>query len=132
MSWSRFFVIVLSVGVGATCSDDPSGVEPVIDCGPEVTSVRVTVSQGLTPSIDWAPRCRVALLLIEEGAHDTWSLSGDEDQNDVGPPVTYGVAPPGLRGGILEPLLAGHTYEVILWHVGNQSERILAIHEFTR
>src|SRR5262245_1849073 len=121
MSWTRFLVVVLSVGVGATCGDDPSGVGPV-DCGPEVTSISVTVSAGLTPRIDWSPRCRVALLLIEEGAHDVWSLRGDEDQNDVSPPVRYGVTPPGLIGGILEPLLAGHTYEVILWHVSNPIE----------
>ena len=33
--------------------------------------------------------------------------------------------------GTAEPLVAGHTYEVILWHAG-ASDRLLAVHEFSR
>lgn len=90
------------------------------------------LASGLTPTIDWSPRCRVGLLLIEEEAHDMWSLRGRDDQNDVAPPITYGVAPNGLTGGAAEPLLSGHTYEVVLWHVGPDADRLLAVHEFSR
>lgn len=135
MTAARTFALVLGAALLAACDSDPSGIggdDPVIDCGPEVTSLAVTVSAGLTPVIDWSPRCRVTLLLIEEDAHDMWSLRGREDHNDVAPPITYGVAPNGLTGGTAEPLLAGRTYEVVLWHVGPDTERLLAVHEFTR
>lgn len=131
MPWTRILVIRR----GTTCSNDPSGVGnagPVVDCGPEVTSVRATVSAGLPPSFDWSPRYRVTLLLIEDGNHDTWSLRGDEDQNDVAPPVTYGVVPPGLLGGTPGTSSRRPYVRGILWHAVNQSERILALHEFTR
>lgn len=135
MTATRTLALVLGAGLLAACDADPSGIgrdEPVIDCGPDVTSVAVTVSGGLTPGIDWSPRCRVSLLLIEEEAHDMWSLRGGEEENRVAPPITYGVTPNGLSGGPAEPLVSGHTYEVILWHVGPNTERLLAVHEFTR
>jgi hypothetical protein len=134
MTATRTLFLLLGAGLLAACDSDPVGTVdngPVIDCGPEVTSVNVTVSAGLTPTIDWSPRCRVTLLLIEEGAHDVWSPRGREDHNDVAPPITYGITPSGLTGGPAEPLVAGHTYEVILWHAG-ESDRVLGIHEFSR
>ena len=135
MSTNRFLALAVVAALLAVCEDDPAGVrqdEQGVDCGDEVASVAVTVSGGANPVIDWSPRCRVTLLLMEEGAHDVWSLRGDEGENDVEPPVTYDVVPQGLTGPEAEPLLTGHTYEVILWHAGTEGERILAVHEFVR
>jgi hypothetical protein len=135
MSSNRLLLLAVAAALLAGCDDDPAGVrenDEVVDCGDDVASVEITVSGGASPVIDWSPRCRVTLLLVEEGAHDIWSLRGDEDANDVEPPVTYGVAPQGLTGAEAEPLRAGHTYEIILWHTGAQSARILTLHEFVR
>ena len=98
------------------CGDDATGAnDDPIDCGPEVTQVDVAVTTTSSDVVfDWSPRCRVAILIVEEGAGDVW-LIGDEDANVVEPPVTYGEAPAGLEIYPAEPLVAGTEYDVTLW-----------------
>jgi hypothetical protein len=74
---------------------------------------------------DWAPDCAVAFLLIEEEASDRWGIiapglsnSSTESANIISPSVTYGVVPPGTDEITPpEPLIAGRTYELLLWKI---------------
>ncbi len=70
-------------------------------------------------------RGKLALVLVEEDASDQWLLGSPEDAwdspargNIIRPPLTYGQAVAGTESG--DPpatLIAGRTYEVILWRV---------------
>jgi hypothetical protein len=132
-----------------SCSDgtDPKGA----NCPAETGSVQVTVTSGANPVFDWQPRCAVALLLIEEEASDQWVISGEdlsstttESANRILPPITYGQVPSGIfEESPPETLVAGRTYEVILWKIvpaGStvqcqqrfENACLLAVHPFQR
>lgn len=115
------------------CGDDATEPQP---CAPEVTSVDATISTGSTVTFDWSPACAVALLLVEEGFSDRWSVSDpDMDENTIRPPVTYGVVPAGAtESEAAAELEAGVTYELILWRIDPETggEILLAVEEFTR
>jgi hypothetical protein len=128
------------------CSDSPTQPAACATAG----SVNVTVTTGATLSFDWSPRCAVALVLVEADASDQWSLSvpdldetATESSNLITPPVLYGESRAGLESSEATPLVAGLTYEVILWkfvapnstvqcqeRFGNAC--LLAVKEFTR
>jgi hypothetical protein len=149
-SHSRQLVALAALLSLVGCSDDPSQPEPVV-CDPELTSVTANVSSGLSPVFDWDPACPVALVLVEEQAHDKWWVMSDETTwddpataNVIWPPVTFGVAPEGLiEIPQTEPLEPNTTYELILWSIlpaGSEAECemrwgdacLLAVYPFRR
>lgn len=108
----------------AACGD--GGSAPKTTCSTETGTVNATATvTGANVVFDWEPRCPVALLLIEEEADDMWVISAPnlsntstEAANIIVPPVAYGPVPPGAEQ--VEPaatLIAGHSYELILWKV---------------
>ena len=114
------------------CDGDPSAPSgDPIDCGADVSAVDVSVSTGSSLVFDWSPRCRVALLLVEEGPSDRWAL-GDAESNLVGPPVTYGVVPDGIEGDAAQSLTDGTEYDLVVWIVDGASARLVANHQFLR
>jgi hypothetical protein len=122
MSHRRFsFALALGAIVSLACSD---GAGPG-DCKANTGTVDVTVTTGATVTVDWQPRCAVALLLVEQESSDQWAIAGpgfDETSttaaNVIVPTVTYGQVPAGAEE--LQPpetLIAGTTYEVVLWRL---------------
>lgn len=116
--------IALGWLVAQGCSKDST--EPdAAPCTAGTGSVTAMVTVGTSVKFDWTPRCAVAMVLIEEDASDRWSVATLEDSwtsadagNKILPPVTYGQTPAGTEIG--EPpatLVAGRTYELILWRV---------------
>jgi hypothetical protein len=108
--------------IGAACSDSTSPRD--VACDPETTSVSATVTVGASVVFDWSPACPVALLLVEDGASDTWLISVPDDAfdspqgNRIRPKVTYGQVPQGIIDTIAPTaLVQGRTYELILWRV---------------
>ena len=133
------------------CGDATGPKDDVEPCTDETGSVEVTVTAGMTPTFDWNPQCAVAMLLIEEDAHDMWGVTTDdtlwddpETANLITPPVTYGTAPSGTETfQEPTPLATGHTYEVVLWRVVAESSTVscqqrfenlclMAVHLFSR
>jgi len=127
------FVSLIAVLVAA-CDDDPSdpNPEPAVDCSAEVTEVEAHIDVDDDAVVfDWSPRCRVALLGVEEGASDRWWI-GDEEQNTIEPPVTYGVTPDGVPGEDPLPLEPGVVYELILWIATDDGPYLATVAEFER
>ena len=130
---ARRFWAVLTLAAGSLgCSDEVTGPEEA-SCLPETASVEGKVTVGASVVFDWSPRCPVALVLIEEGAHDKWLVSTGS-ANAITPPVTYGQVPAGATDSYgPEPLVAGQTYELILWRMmPDGSSALLTVKEFTR
>src|SRR5688572_26515771 len=110
--------LVAGCDSNSTAPDEPA-------CLPGTDSIVGTVTVGASVVFDWSPRCAVSLLLVERGAHDMWSIvppatgiNSPETRNLIMPPVTYGQVPAGIistHGP--EPLVAGVSYELILWRV---------------
>ena len=113
------FALALGAFVSLACSD---GTGPG-DCKANTGSVNVTVTSGATVTFEWQPRCAVALVLVEQDASDQWAISApgfDETAttaaNVILPPITYGQTPAGAEEfQPPETLVAGTTYEVVLW-----------------
>ena len=115
------FTLTLCV---AGCGDDSTG--PAAEaCTPETTTVTATVTTGQTVVFDWEPACPIAMLLVEDDASDMWGIGTDEeswgdpsDANQIAPPVTYGVTPPGAIA-FEEPLNleANVPYDLALWRI---------------
>ena len=118
--------VAISLGwlVAQGCSKDSTGPDSA-PCTAETGSVTATVTVGTSVRFDWTPRCSVAMVLVEEDASDRWLVSSPEDSwtsadaaNKILPPLTYGQTPAGTEIG--EPpatLVAGRTYELILWRM---------------
>ena len=113
--------LALGAIVSLACSE---GTGPG-DCSANTGSVNVTVTTGATVTFDWQPRCAVALLLVEQEASDQWAISApnfDETAttaaNVILPPITYAQVPAGAEEvQAPETLMAGTTYEVVLWKI---------------
>lgn len=85
------------------------------------SAVAVSVSQGIQPSFNWEPACPVQSLVVRLPGPGAviWATIASSQDNSIAPSVTYGVFPPGaaLTANILLPLVAGTTYEVVLYRV---------------
>jgi hypothetical protein len=86
-------------------------------------NVTVTVSSGITPTIDWTPSCPVNRVTVDvvNGAPGSiatvWDISSSSGV--FGPPLTYGVAPAEADGQDAPvALVPGRTYQVIVYYVG--------------
>jgi len=87
--------------------------------------VTITVSSGPTPTFTWTPACGVIGLLVEEEASDMWFISAT-GSGTIGSGVKYGTVPPGATEETPPlTLLAGRTYEVILFR-GTQDDGVIA------
>lgn len=119
--------------LAGACGDDDT-TQPVA-CTDDVTEVDATIRTGADVVFDWSPSCAVALLLVEEGASDRWSIGApDGESNVVIPPVTYGAVPAGAEEtNPAVPLQPGVTYELVLWRLdpATGAERLLTVQEFT-
>ena len=144
----RVFLAFLVFG-SVACGDDGQGPEPIA-CTDDTGSVEVTVTTGASVQFDWEPACAVAALIVEQEASDRWLIgtaSGlgtlilELSENLITPPVTYGVTPSGVDE--IQPpetLVAGVTYELILWRVFPENSTAdcqvdacsVAVHEFVR
>jgi len=138
---------ILAAAATLSCSDSsaPRG------CAANTGSVNASVTASPTAVVfDWTPQCAVAMVLVEEDASDMWvvaapnlSSTSTESSNIILPPVTYGVAPSGTDADPPQTLIAGHTYDLVLWRVlssgatANCQQRngnacLLAVKTFTR
>lgn len=108
------------------CSDTAS---PNRD--PCTGDVTISVSSGTTPTFTWSPACGVLAVLVEEDASDIWIISATGN-GTIGSGVKYGTVPSGAEEGTAPvALLAGHTYEVILFR-GTEDDAVIAgIQAFT-
>jgi hypothetical protein len=110
----------LSVPAGTVAPSDTT-------CGPNVTSVRITVSSETTPRITWEPKCSVAVLIVEvdSSGSDQWGITTPQSTwaipdsaNRILPPVGYG---DGVAGADTREraknLIVGTRYEVVLWRI---------------
>ena len=149
MRASRCLVVPAGLILVAACGDEPI-TDVDLSCSDDTGSVTVTVSgPASTPQLDWSPPCPVALLLVERGASDTWSIATDETTWDdpaaanlITPPITYGVAPASAADEYgPDPLVIGQPHEAILWRIPPGSTAgcasvafgacMLALHEWT-
>ncbi len=117
--------VIQTVAIAAalsSCSEGSTGPEAP-SCLPNTTSVEATVSVAGSVTFNWSPSCPVALLLVEGDDGDTWWVSTPESDwespeiaNKIVPPVIYGQMPASATDYYgPDPLLAGGTYELILW-----------------
>jgi hypothetical protein len=117
--------VVVLLSTALACSDNGTGPDGS-DCAAETTSVTATVTTGGETVFNWTPACRIGVLLVEEDASDMWGISAFKDgpPNNVSPatanqipsPVTYGQVPVGVHQSAQPlPLVAGRTYDLVLW-----------------
>src|SRR5688572_16438469 len=119
----RQTIAALVAAVAAlNCSDSTSPGSCDANTGSVEASVQIS---GSAVVFDWSPACAVALVLIEEEFSDMWGIiapglsgSSTESDNIIHPPVTYGQVPSGAEElDAPQTLIAGHTYEVVLWKI---------------
>ena len=140
---------ILAAAATLSCSD--STPPRNLACPDNTGAVNASVAVSANGVVfDWTPACAVAMVLVEEDASDMWvamapnlSSTSTQSSNIILPPVTYGVAPVGTDADPPETLLAGHTYELVLWRVvpagatancqaRNGNACLLAVKTFTR
>ena len=104
---------LLAVGMATLvsgCSD--SNGPPGAQCSAPVS---FSVSAGLTPTISWTPRCRLAGLFVEavESGGDVWAIEADGSEG-ISSGIVYGTVPTGAaEDAPAEPLATGASYRVI-------------------
>jgi hypothetical protein len=93
MNVSKLSAIALLLAVIGACD---SGQDPgtLPQCQAVVT---MSVSSGATPTISWAPRCRVSTVVVDPNSDffDSWVLRTAADTNGLQPPIRYGASPNG-------------------------------------
>lgn len=123
--------LTLALALLAACDDD--GVEPVA-CEADTSEVTATIETNGSVVFDWSPECSVFLVLVEEEASDVWGIQTMDQENGITPPVTYGTVPAGVEELMApDPLVAGQTYELILWRkLPGDVASLAEVQEFTR
>jgi hypothetical protein len=96
------------------CNDGMDS-SPLPECS---AAVNLSVGSGTTPVLNWAPACRLFLVLVEDptGTGDQWGVLSDST-NGIQPPVRYGMVPEGATKEVLPPtpLQSGHEYRLIVF-----------------
>ena len=122
----RILEIALVATVSASCSSDGTAPKSV-SCLDTTTSVDATVSVGTSVTLDWAPACPVALVVVEteSSGHDVWWIAtfaaADSDiapttENRITPPIVLGQIPPTAAHSFgPEAMIAGTQYALALW-----------------
>jgi hypothetical protein len=129
--------LALAILLCFACSDTTGS----YTTGCRTSTVAMSVSSGLTPRFEWTPNCGVEILSVHRHGPDPAvpAVEGEEMwhtriflRNDVHGPVTYGEHVPDASGSwdtppVAIPLVAGETYTVALWVIGNDlSPRLIA------
>lgn len=122
MKMSYRLVPMALLVAASSCSDDSTAPEE-LSCTATTHSVEATVSVDSSVTFTWSPACAVALVLVEGDDGDTWWVStaesawgSPETANKISPPVVYGQMPSAAADSYgPDPLVAGQTYELVLW-----------------
>lgn len=118
-SWVVLLPLVpMLAGCGSVLTEVPSNPNR---CGHDV---QAAVSPGLTPTFSWTPACGVgAISVVRQWVDSTgssygelvWAIETSNEEDPLGPPVTYGMTPRGFRTvSLAKPLVAGQWYELTL------------------
>ena len=123
---------LMNVGCGSETTS--TGSEAAL---PECTgAVAVEVGPGTQPTISWAPKCRLFLLVVEAAAtgHDSWSITSP-GINGLAPDVLYGRVPSGaVAGQVAAALVPGQAYTVALRRFtspGSEDGVLIGVKTFT-
>jgi hypothetical protein len=88
---------------------------------PPCTDLTVQVTTGTHPTFRWTPECRIERLQVTHTGSPVvcWTTFSRDRSNALGPPIAYGVVPPGgaRTANRVELLAAGATYLVTLSRV---------------
>lgn len=136
MPWTRrppTQTILLSLIATLACSESAAP-DPLAACSGPVT---LTVGSGTSPSISWAPTCRLFLLLVEDpsGGGDQWGVLSDSS-NAIAAPVSYGTLPTGATKTITPAiaLQSGHLYHAVVYRFtgpGHEDGTVIGQTDFT-
>lgn len=133
----RVIPVALAALVTLNCSDSAAPLRAACTTPETVTITTTKTGNGLV--IDWTPTCSVALVLVEDDGSDMWYAwapnldeNSTEASNIINPAVTYGQLPPGTEGSDETlPLVAGQTYDIILWRVVPEGAPATCIQRFS-
>ena len=116
-------LVVLSALLLYACDDSGSGPDPV-QCEAHTSSVIASVAVGAKVVFDWEPACKVAAILVEQDGSDVFWIAAPQfgetltqSMNVIEPPYTYGVVLPGMESRWEGDLVAGETYDLVLWRI---------------
>ena len=120
--------------VSAACNGTSTGPDAAL---PECTgNVTVDVSAGAQPTITWAPRCRLFLLVVESTTtgHDSWGITSP-GSNGLAPDVVYGQVPAGAQATqAATALVPGQAYTVAVRRFaspGDEDGILIGVKNFT-
>ena len=128
------FAMVVGVGLLEGCATN--GVAPPRELPECFDSVTVHVVGDTMPTFSWTPECKLARLIVEEIVEERWGTERLDHTNSWGPPIVYGVHPPGSENvEPAAPLYFGTTYKISVyrWLDPNDPEgfQLLGRQEFT-
>lgn len=112
----------------AGCDDDPTRSGDDACRG----NVSVSVSSGTTPSITWAPACRVTMLRVESGTLGAvWIIESPGGQG-IASGVRYGTVPEGAaEDEPATPLVEGESYDAIVFRGTGGDLTVAGVENFT-
>jgi hypothetical protein len=122
--------------LSAGCGTDTNNTGPDAALAECTGNVTVEVSSGTQPTITWAPKCRLFILVVESAAtgHDSWSITSP-GLNAIAPDVMYGRAPPSSQEAhVATALVPGQVYTVALRRFtspGNEDGILIGAKDFT-
>lgn len=132
-------LLLTGCGEGSNPADVMDPAEQVTVCTDDTGSVEVTVGPGQTPTIDWSPKCAVAIVRIQDAAADVWGFStldvaprsDIEAVNALRPPIAWADTPTGAQSvGSGDPLVPGREYSVYIWRLLPPESRATCLSDF--